>query len=317
MKGLELPMTLDKLDISDSLTWEEDLPRPQWDLINTWVESQISAHERDVAWAMIGRQWLEKLGPALGRAYRVSESENFLLLAPQNELSGSSLLHFGEKCRQSLSALFDEIVEFNVSGKQVVLALKNGDDYYKYLSSFFPEGHHGGSAGIHIREGYPHIALSGTKLELLENTLAHEMTHASLFYLTLPQWIEEGLAQMFEHDMTSRALLQVNEAMARRHKRYWNKYGLEPFWRGEGFSQTGSVQALCYELAEILVRLLIEEYRPRWFGWNKEPRRRLFAFLREASAADCGQAAARMHLGLGLTEIAAWFLGPGEWEVAL
>jgi hypothetical protein len=67
MKGLELPMTLDKLDISDSLTWEEDLPRPQWDLINTSVESQISAHERDVAWAMIGRQWLEKLGPALGR----------------------------------------------------------------------------------------------------------------------------------------------------------------------------------------------------------------------------------------------------------
>jgi hypothetical protein len=305
-------MPTNRIDISDSFTWEEDLPRPQWDLINTWVETQIAAEERDAAWAVIGRQWLEKLGPAMGRDYAVVESENMLLLAPSG-VSASALLQFGERCRESLHVLYGEIVEFNVSGKQVVLALQDNDDYYWYLSAYYSEGHHGGSAGLHIREGYPHIALCGTKLELLENTLAHEMTHARLFYLTLPQWIEEGLAQMFEHDMTSRMLLLVNEEMARSHKRYWSAHGLGCFWRGEGFSKPGKVQTLCYQLAEILARLLIEEYRPRWFGWDNEPRRRLFAFLREATAADHGETAAIEHLGVGLSEIAAWFLGPGQW----
>lgn len=34
----------EELDISGLLTWEEGLPSPQWDLIDTWVESR---HEPD------------------------------------------------------------------------------------------------------------------------------------------------------------------------------------------------------------------------------------------------------------------------------
>lgn len=130
----------------------------------------------------------------------------------------------------------------------------------------------------------------------------------------MPQWLEEGLAQMFEHDMTGRQLLELDAESAGRHRRHWGAHGLDEFWSGEGFSRPGEVQELSYQLAEVLVRLLAEEARPRWFGWVREPRRRFLAFLRGAAAADCGEAACREHLGHGLADLAAKFLGPGSWS---
>jgi hypothetical protein len=253
----------------------------------------------------------------LGPGYVVAESEDCLLLLPQPGPPPAALLQLAEKCRHTLLAILPGVADFRFAGPQIVIVLGNQDDYYRYLSFYYPEGHHGGSAGVHVREGYPHIALAGINLALLENTLAHEMTHASLCHLKLPQWIEEGLAQMSEHDITGRAVLQLNEEMARRHKHYWAKHGLDNFWRGEGFSRPGKIQVLCYQLAEILIRLLIEEYRPRWFGWDTGQQRRLFAFLQDANVDDCGDDAAQAHLGLSLQQIASWFLGPGDWNPRL
>jgi hypothetical protein len=140
------------------------------------------------------------------------------------------------------------------------------------------------------------------------------MTHASLVHLTLPQWIEEGLAQMFEHDMAPRPQPLLDARAARQHKHVWGRRGLNEFWFGDGFYSAGRVQELSYKLEEVLVRLLIEDFRPRWFGWDRAPQRRLVAFLRAADATDGGEAAAREHLGMGLGELASRFLGPGDWE---
>src|ERR1051325_143312 len=310
-------MTIDDFDITSALTWEDGLPRPQWDLIGSWIETRIPAEQHGDAWIDVGRRWMTQLAAELGRAYRVGESENILSLAAQSEAAMESLLGFAERCRSALSAVFAEVVDSDVPGKEFVLAFPSPDEYYRYVSAYYGEGEYGGSGGMQIREGYPHIALWGKSLPLVENTLAHELTHAALACLSLPQWIEEGFAQMFEHDMTGRALLVLNEEMAAAHKNHWRENGLDAFWRGEGFHQSGDMQKLSYELAEILIRLLLEEYRPRWFGWQKEPQRRLFAFLRGASADDCGADAAEKHLQTGLGGIASWFLGPGEWNPSL
>jgi hypothetical protein len=306
-----------ELDISGSLTWEEGLPHPQWDLIATWIESRCPHDGQSAAWVAAGRQWLAELGPALGRGYQASESAHFLALTHQGDAPGGPLLQFAERCRAVLLSVLAGVAQFDVPGKQIIVAVRTADEYYRYITRYFSEGEHGDSAGVHIREGYPHVALRGKELWLLENTVAHELTHASLHHLSMPQWLEEGLAQMFEHDMTGRSLLIVDGEMAGRHKRYWGKRGLDAFWRGEGFSRPGKVQELCYQLAEILVRLLIEESRPRWFGWVREPQQRFFAFLREAGGADCGEAACREHLQFGIGDLAARFLGPGSWEASL
>src|SRR5262249_29986025 len=150
-----------------------------------------------------------------------------------------------------LQTILGSVAKFAAPGKQVAIAVNDDEEYYRYVSPFYSEGEYGGSSGLHIREGYPHIALHGNALWVLEDTYAHELTHAGLHHLSMPQWLEEGLAQMFGHDMTGRGQMQLTTETAATHKRYWGKKGLDAFWRGEGFSRPGKVQGLCYQLAEI------------------------------------------------------------------
>lgn len=305
-------MNIDELDISAFLTWQESLPHPQWALIQDRIESHGEPDRRRKGWEMASRQWLNHLAATLAGEYQVTESDRFLALAPDAETAASLLLFAGGSHDRLLSVL-GEVVQFAAPGKQVVVALRGADDYYRYIAPFYDEGHYATSGGIQVREGYPHIVVYGKHLGLLENALAHEMTHAGLHHLSMPQWLEEGLAQMAEHEITGRELLIVDGELAGRHKRFWGKHGLDAFWSGEGFSRPGKMQALSYQLAEILVRLLFEDARPRWFGWVQEPRRRLFAFLRTAANADKGESACREFLGMGRSELAARFLGPGSW----
>lgn len=310
-------MSSDELDISSMLSWTDGLPLPQWDLIENWVESCHEPSERRDAWTAVGRQWLAELGPSLRGGYVTIESDNVLALVSRQDETSRHLLPLAERCRATLLSTLSGVADFDGYGKQILIVLRNSDHYYRYVSQFYSEGEHGGSGGMHIREGYSHIVLYGKQLWALEDALAHELTHASLQHLSMPLWLEEGLAQMFEHDMTGRQLLDVNEELASLHKRYWNKHGLDEFWRGEGFASRGKVQELSYQLAEILVRLLIDESQPRWFGLVREPQIRFFEFLRTARITDCGEEACEKHLQCDLSELASKFLGPGSWSPSL
>ena len=308
-------MGVEGLDLSGSLHWDEGLPRPQWDVISAWVLEHAPEQRLD-AWTTAARSWLTHLADAFGPPYRTSESDSFLLLTPNIE-TAEPLLGFAASCRNRLLTILSGVAGFQAYGKLVIIQLQNATDYYRYISPFFPEGELGGSCGVQIREDYAHIALHGWDRNAVENTLAHELTHAALSHLGMPQWIEEGLAQTFEHEMTHRSLLAVDTEMAARHKRYWSRHGLDDFWRGDGFAKSGKVQELSYQLAEILARLMLEDARPRWFGWVREPQVRYFEFLQSANTADCGEAACQKHLGCSLSDLAARFLGKGNWSPGL
>jgi hypothetical protein len=166
-----------------------------------------------------------------------------------------------------------------------------------------------------LREGYPHIAAFGKSLSEMDFVLAHELTHACLLHAHMPLWLEEGITQVAEHDLTGRNPLIVDAEMAKKHKRFWKRHGLEAYWRGEGFAQPGKIQELSYQLSEILLRLLLDEHRPRWFGWDRSLQKKLHAFLQNAKEDDLGQSAAIAHLGFPLENLAAKFLGPGDWSL--
>src|SRR5262249_5755606 len=136
-------MPPERLDISDSFTWDEDLPRPQWDLLTTWVENRVEPRDQYEAWTDIARQWLDRLREELGGAYRTDESEDFLLLVPKN--SAVPLVPVAERCRQHLLSVLPGVANFRSPGKYAILALRNQDDYYKYISAYYPEGTHGTS----------------------------------------------------------------------------------------------------------------------------------------------------------------------------
>src|ERR1700688_3201756 len=95
-------MPVEQLDVSATFTWVDGLPRPQWDLVRTWVETRVAPDDRHAAWTALGRQWLEKLAPTLGQSYRVDESQHFLLLAPQPGPPIAVVLRFAENCRRVL-----------------------------------------------------------------------------------------------------------------------------------------------------------------------------------------------------------------------
>jgi hypothetical protein len=309
-------MSADGFDLASSLRWEDGLPFPDCDSICKCVESREPGARRD-AFLAVARQWLLELGRALGGGYETVESRHFLALAPEARGIGRPLVSFAERCRAALRSVLGDVADFDTFGKPVVVVLESRGVYYRYISRHDPEGEYGLSVGIHIRDGFPHVAMHGPQLSDLENTLAHELTHVALHHLSLPLWLEEGLAQMFPHDMAPQyglAGFQLDAATADRHKRYWREHGLDAFWCGLGFSSSDDAQRLSYELAETLVRLLVADSRPRWFGRVREPQRRFFAFLRAASASDCGEAASREHLGLGLGDLATRFLGPGSWS---
>jgi hypothetical protein len=301
-----------KLDIATLVVWDEGLPRPQWDVLEAWIDSHCPADARRNAWDDALQQWLEQLQAALGGELALAESEHFFALALP--ALAQTATKFAEHARTSLLAMFSGVADFATPGKQVIVSLPTLDEYYRYISYFYPEGEHGGSLGVHLRESYPHVALFGKDLWVLENTLAHELMHVSLHRCQLPQWVEEGLAQMFEHDMTGRNQLLLDREKVAKHKDYWTEHGLDAFWYGQGFHLPDDVQELSYQLAEIVVRLMVEEARPRWFGLVRGEQQRFFEFLRTARADDCGAAASEEHLRLPLAALASRFLGEGDWS---
>jgi hypothetical protein len=303
----------DDLDTCDLLTWEDGLPRPQWIRIETWANSHADPAAQRDSWVKACRKWLNELGRALQGPYECVESENFLALAPKTADAGDRILWIAEQCRDALLEMFEEVADFKVAGKQTLLIFRTSEDYYRYISFYFPEGEHGGSLGVHMRKDYPHIAINCLNWSV-ESTLAHELTHACFHHLTMPRWLEEGLARVVQHRIATRPLLAANTMLARRQKHYWGKHGLDGFWSGRAFSKPPRVQHLSYQLAEIIVRHLLQEFEPRWFGWVQKPRQHLIAFLRTAKRQDHGMAACRECLGFDLGDLAAKFLGPGLWS---
>jgi hypothetical protein len=300
------------IELHDGLTWWEDLPYPDWERVAAVITDRGNDESQRKDWSDAARQWLTLIGDAVGDC-SVEESPHFLLLV-SNALEGRHTLpSYVEQCRETFERVIGDVADFAGVEKHVVLAFDSQDDYYRYVSYFHEEGPTGGSVGMHIRIGYPHVVTFGRDRRNVDPTVAHELTHVGLFARSMPLWLEEGLAQMFEVDMTASVPFLLDARTADRHRRYWKKHGLNAFWNGSGFSAPNRVQELSYQLAEILVRLLVSDARPRWFGWVQEPRLRFLSFLRTASELDYGAAAYLQHFGRTIDHLPARFLGDGDW----
>jgi hypothetical protein len=306
-------MPTDPPDVSDLITEPDGFPRPDWVRVAERIDLGFRPDDRPAGWASATRQWLSAVAARIGESFGVFESDHFQVMMVNEPDVAGVLLRFAEHTRRSLLDLFPEVARFVEPGKHAVLAFPDPRLYYAYVEAFYPEeGEFGGSGGMHVPAGYPHIVIWGQQVIALQAILAHELTHAAFHHLGSPAWLEEGITQLVAHAAVGRPGLELTADGARRHKRLWATHGLGPFWWGAGFHRPGGLQQVSYELAEILLRLLIEEHRPGFFGKGK--RERLVEFLRHAKATDAGQAAAVEHLRFSLGELASRFLGPGEWE---
>jgi hypothetical protein len=310
-------MNAPRLSLDDFVRPSDRFVVLYWDAVRDATERIDDPDEQTRAWNGLLAQWTARLTEQLGDGYGSAETESFFLTAPKREECLARLTSFVERCRTKLIASLPENASLSAPGKQVVIVIAGREPYYDYLAHFDAEGHYGGSGGMHVRKGYPHTVAHGWKFHELEAVIAHELTHAALHPLDMPVWIEEGLTQSNECQIAGRAPLAVDNEVADEQKAFWRSEGLDDFWRGVSFHRPDEGQKLSYQLSEILLRLLFEDFRPRWFGFDKEPPRRLSAFLGSARSDDCGQAAAEEHLGMTVGQLAAKFLGRGDWEPRL
>ncbi len=170
------------------------------------------------------------------------------------------------------------------------------------VSFFYQDGIHPASGGCLIHRDYVHIAIFFGDGRSIRTMLAHELTHNSVVHLRLPLWLNEGLAVLFQRTASEwhRDILEGD--LRDRHLVFWNPDTIQRFWSGVSFGEPGESNELSYSLAEILVKLLLDQQGE--FG----------AFVQQARWDDAGQTAALDCLGADLGLVAGTFLGEGDWR---
>jgi len=293
---------MDLSQLEDAFIFEEGFSRPDWRTISRGItRRETELVDVNAAWDEVVRQWMLQLRCELGGDYAISESRRFFLLAPLDAEKRAKILDFSESMLTQIRDRLQSAAWNPKRGKHVVLLFAEEDDYYQYISYFYHEGAHARNGGCLIHKDYVHIAVPHDPRHLLQ-TLAHELTHNCVVHLRLPTWLNEGLAQTFEHMVPASAGYLLNADLLDRHLAFWNEQNIQEFWAGISWRKPGDSNELSYGLAEIALHLLAE----RGGDWG--------AFVKQADWRDAGQTAALQYLDADLGDVIATFLGPGDWR---
>ena len=279
----------------------EGLPQVRWSSVTDWIQRN-AADNPDDAWHELVPAWLARLSTALGPGYRVLQCGEFLVLCGSRVADAESLAAFSDSSFKRIASMFPAVPEPPIHGPRIILVFDGHEPYYSYLAAYYPDGEFPSSSGCQLREWYRHIAVNGSGRQTRE-TILHELVHLRLTDFSPPVWLEEGLAEYLPQFMLDRHTFTLDREMVRRHKAYWSATSLEPFWAGESFDTIDDGRELSYHLAELLVRNLIADHP-----------RSMRTFVQQASWEDAGAAAAQSCFGRTLGQIAAQFLGEGQWE---
>ena len=225
-----------------------------------------------------------------------------LLLSDLEWESDQRLLRSAESAIIKIGEALPGIAWKNFTGLHVILVFGEDDDYFQYLSWFYPEGEHPASSGVHIHKGYPHIACFYNGETSTAQTITHELVHHSITHLRVPRWLHEGLAVTIERRLGSRRQQMLSGDLPDRHHQFWDEKLIQKFWAGTSFGEPGESVELSYSLAEVLLHLLATE------------REDFLAFIEATDYDDAGQTAALDCLGKCLGAAVGTFLGPGNWR---
>lgn len=287
--------------IPGAIEMRESLPRPNWNAIANWLESNVEPDSFHETWASIARDWLGRLAQSLPSGYAVHESSEFLLLTA-DPLFAKQVLRLCEHARRTILQTLDGVACEEGLGKYVVLLFADAESYYDYVTDFYPdEGEFALSGGIFLNDGYGHIAMIPYNLNDCERTIAHELNHAVLRHLPLPLWLNEGVTQFMEDMVVGSSQFMIDLEIVRRHRSYWNDETIHQFWSGDSFHSPDG-QELSYHLSQVLFRNLISDFP-----------KKVKAVLNNANSVDAGNAAFIDACQVTLADRVSQFLGPGDW----
>lgn len=275
--------------------------------VGEWITAGFPSERRRDVWNQVCTQWLDLLAEQLPGTCRGIESEHFFLVAEVTRGRRDRLIQMAEQAWSTLREILGDAVRLSSPGKQVILAFNRRSVLYQYAAPYFPEGKSPTVSGVFCPLACPLILIRDADQAVA--TLVHELLHASVTHLTLPEWLEEGLAQIFELDHGEYGASLLTPEEANNCRSFWRTHELSQFWYGRGFHQAGRYSEESYRLARILARLLLDDAKPGWWGLGRARQQRFIRFVVNARAEDAGEESAQSAYGHGIAAIAERFLG--------
>ena len=281
------------------------LPIVDWDAMRALEPATLDKAALDAFWTALARSWLETLRAALDARYAIRESERFLMLGSLDESRANVVLEFVERARKRILMVLDGVAADAEVGKVCLLIFDGEDRYYQYVSNYYSRGgEYALSGGMFLQHGYGHFVFVESEISAMEPTIAHELTHCMVQHLSLPAWLNEGIAVNTEQRLCpplGRPLFTPEE-MREKHVAFWDEATIQEFWSGKSWLRPDEGNMLSYDLARIFVGLAAEDFDA------------FRAFANAADVADSADAAALKHLGYPVKNLAEAVLGEGPWE---
>ena len=283
------------------------LPIADWERLHEEGGTALEGEAAHVYWDSAAQDWLDALCEALGEPYHVTGSDDFLLLSTLEARPAQVFLATCQRMRARIVRNLGALADSGGWGRHVVMVFEEPDDYYDYVSHYYPEGgEYAMSSGMFIQAGYGHFVMPLEQIDAMEPIIAHELTHCLLTHLPIPAWLNEGLAVNTEHTMfpqlaAPQAQLYFPHEVAAQHAAYWNADSIQAFWSGKSFLATDDGNRLSYDLAKKITALAARDEAA------------FRAFVAQAHLQD-GGLAAEHHLGFPIAHLAEAVLGEGPWQ---
>lgn len=300
--------------LHDHLSFHNGFPYFDWEAARPWIEAPSSDALQGQAWNACERAWLLHMRDALGDKFRLEELGDALLISSLEPRLAQTTLEFMQRTSRRIAKILDGITQEAEWGKDILIVFDDQDSYYNYVSHYYQEdGEYSLSGGMCLIRDCVHFVIVKDELHSIEPVIAHEMTHGMLTHLSLPLWLDEGLAVNTEQRICPKRLdyHRLNEIKIKRAQ-FWGENEIQEFWAGDSFSRPDEGNELSYDLA----RMMVEQMAQDWESFRR--------FVLAAEAADAGAKAAQEHLHIDLGDFvttlldrpasAAWAPRPDQWR---
>lgn len=279
-------------------------PLPDWEAVHSTVLPDQSTESLNAFWTGQGSEWVHLIKRSLGSDYRGYESANFWLVSREPEDTCQRLIIWAEKTAQRVKNILNLDHSGLLFGKCPIVVVHDIETYYEYFAAYVPDGAYAGSGGVYLNRGYGHFVFCYLDMSQAELIMAHELTHVYVAHLPIPLWLNEGIAQLCEMNITRRDTTRYEEIRETIDDQ-WNQETMQEFWSGTSFLKNDATQMHSYHLAKVLTSRLARQ-SPRFHD-----------FLHAAHRDDAGEAALRKYCGVTLSDLVTDYLGDGIWHPRL
>lgn len=286
------------------LPTDSRFPRPDWNAVYASIPDNFDLAKLNDFWTTHGREWVHQLKAAFGEGYVGYETPNFWLVSREPADVCRRILRWAETIAGQIKAMLKVELAGQLFGKCPILVLHDLDTYYEYFAAHVPDGDYAGSGGVYLNNGYGHFVFCYLDMSQAESVLAHELTHAYVAHLPIPAWLNEGVAQLCEINLTKRDHTRYEE-IKEGLDTHWTSATIQDFWDGSGFLKDPDSQMHCYHLSKVITAGLLRQ-GPSFH-----------AFLHDADARDAGAAALQKHWNLSPADLVTDYLGEGDWQPIL